>query len=416
MSDVRREIEAVWRIEGMRIVASLAKVTRDLALAEDVAQEALVEALSAWPRDGMPGNPGAWLTAVAKRRVIDVWRRRTALDDRYAGIAHELTDVVEAEWVPIADDMLRLVFTACHPSLSRESQVALTLRVVAGLTTEDIARMLLATVPAVQARITRAKKTLAAGGIPFETPDPSEWPGRLGAVLSVVYMVFTEGYAATSGERWVRPDLADEAIRLGRVVAGLLPREPEVLGLLALMDFQRARFAARETREGAPVLLGDQDRTRWDHSQIARATDELRRADAAAAAQGRGRGPYALQAAIAQCHAVAASVDETDWERIVVLYEMLGRVAPSPMVELNRAAAVSMAVGPAEALTIVDELDRLGALQGSHVLPSVRGELLARLGRKDAAWAELIRAAELSTNDVQRRVLRDKADALKGPE
>jgi len=414
VSDVRREIEAVWRIEGVRIVASLARVTRDLGLAEDVAQEALVEALTAWPRDGMPVNPGAWLTAVAKRRVIDAWRRRTARDDRYAGIAHDLTEVVDADWEPIDDDVLRLVFTACHPALSRESQVALTLRVVAGLTTEEIARMLLATVPAVQARITRAKKTLAAGGIPFETPDPSEWPGRLGAVLSVVYMVFTEGYAATAGERWVRPDLADEAIRLGRVVAGLLPREPEVLALLALMDFQRARFAARETAGGAPILLGDQDRTRWDRGQIARASDELRRADAAAAARGKGRGPYALQAAIAQCHALAPSVAETEWERIVVLYEVLGRVAPSPMVELNRAAAVSMAAGPAEALAIVDDLDRSGALQGSHVVPSVRGELLARLGRNDEARTELTRAAALTANAAQQRVLRDKAAALRG--
>lgn len=412
MGDVRREIEAVWRIEGVRIVASLAKVTGDLGLAEDVAQEALVEALSAWPRDGVPITPGAWLTAVAKRRVIDAWRRRSALDDRYAGIARDLPESIDAEWEPIDDDVLRLVLTACHPALSRESQIALTLRVVAGLTTEEIARMLLATVPAVQARITRAKKTLAAAGIPFETPDPAEWKGRLGAVLSVVYMVFTEGYAATAGERWVRPDLADEAIRLGRVVAGLLPREPEALALVALMDFQRARFAARETAAGAPVLLGDQDRSRWDHGQIARASEALRRADAAATARGVGRGAYALQAAIAECHAVAPSLEETDWERIVVLYEVLGRVAPSPMVELNRAAAVSMAVGPAEALVIVDDLERSGALSGSHVIPSVRGELLARLGRQEEARSELRRAAELTANKVQRGVLRAKAAAL----
>lgn len=413
-NDTQREVEAVWRIEGARIVASVAKMTGDLGLAEDVAQEALVEALTAWPRDGAPANPGAWLTAVAKRRVVDAWRRRSALDDRYAGISHELDEVDSGEWEPIDDDMLRLVFTACHPALSRESQIALTLRVVAGLTTDEIARMLLTTVPTVQARITRAKKTLAAAGIPFEAPDPSEWKSRLGAVLGVIYMVFTEGYAATAGERWVRPDLADEAIRLGRVVAGLLPREPEPLALLALMDFQRSRFAARETRDGAPILLADQDRSRWNRGQIARAVDELRRADAASAARGVGRGAYALQAEIAQCHAVAPSVSDTDWSRIVLLYEILGRLAPSPVVELNRAAAVSMASGPAEALAIVDEVERSGALRGSHLIPSVRGELLAQLGRVDEARSQLAAAAGLTANAVQRQALQAKAAALGG--
>ncbi len=412
MGDARRQVEAVWRIEGARIVASVAKMTGDLGLAEDVAQEALVEALRSWPDEGAPANPGAWLTAVAKRRVVDAWRRRSALDERYAGIAREWDEAVDAEWEPIDDDMLRLVFTACHPALSRESQVALTLRVVAGLTTEEIARMLLTSVPTVQARITRAKKTLTAAGVPFETPDPSEWTARLGAVLGVIYLVFTEGYAATAGDRWVRPDLADEAIRLGRVVSGLLPREPEALALLALMEFQRSRFAARETASGGAVLLADQDRSRWDRGQIARAADELRRADAVAAARGLGRGPYALQAEIAQCHAVAPSVAETDWGRIVLLYEILGRVAPSPMVELNRAAAVSMAVGPAEALAIVDEVERAGALRGSHVVPSVRGELLARLGRVSEARADLLAAAELTANSVQQAVLREKAAGL----
>ncbi|NYE19412.1 RNA polymerase sigma factor [Microbacterium immunditiarum] len=413
MSDTRRTVEAVWRIEGLRIVASVAKMTGDLGLAEDVAQEAVVEALGSWPEHGVPNNPGAWLTAVAKRRAIDAWRRRDGLDERYAAIAHTLDEASDDSWEPIDDDVLRLIFTACHPALSRESQVALTLRIVAGLSTEEIARMLLTSVPTVQARITRAKKSLAAARVPFETPDPSEWKARLAGVLGVVYLVFTEGYAATAGDRWVRPDLADEALRLGRIVAGLLPREPEPLALVALMEFQRSRFAARETRSGQPVLLADQDRSRWDRGQIARAIELLKKADAAAAARQRGRGPYALQAAIAQCHAVAPSIDETDWHWIVLLYEVLGRIAPSPVVELNRAVAVSKASGPADALRIVDALEASGALRGSYLVPSVRGELLAQLGRNDEARSELLTAAGLTANEVQQRVLRDKAAALR---
>ena len=413
MNDPRRTAEAVWRIEGLRIVASVAKMTGDLGLAEDVAQEALLEALTSWPRDGIPANPGAWLTAVAKRRAIDAWRRHERLDQRYAALAHTLDEAIDEEWRPIDDDVMRLIFTACHPALSRESQVALTLRVVAGLSTDEISRMLLTTVPTVQARITRAKKSLAAARVPFETPDPSEWRARLSAVLGVVYLVFTEGYSATAGDRWVRPDLADEALRLGRVVAGLLPREPEPLALVALMEFQRSRFASRESRSGAPVLLADQDRSRWDRGQIARAVEVLRRADAAATARGVGRGSYALQAGIAQCHAVAPSAAETDWSRIVVLYEVLGRVAPSPIVELNRAVAVSMASGPAEALQIVDALEESGALRGSYLVPSVRGELLSQLGRTDEARSELLVAAGLTANAAQREVLRAKAEALR---
>lgn len=413
MNDTRRTVEAVWRIEGLRIVASVAKMTGDLGLAEDVAQEALLEALGSWPRDGIPSNPGAWLTAVAKRRVIDAWRRREKLDDRYAAIAHTLDEATDDEWQPIDDDVMRLIFTACHPALSRESQVALTLRVVAGLSTEEIARMLLTTVPTVQARITRAKKSLAAARVPFETPDPAEWKARLSAVLGVVYLVFTEGYAATGGDRWVRPDLADEALRLGRIVAGLLPREPEPLALVALMEFQRSRFAARETRTGEPVLLADQDRSRWDRGQILRGVEVLKKADAAAAARGIGRGSYALQAAIAQCHAVAPSVEGTDWHRIVLHYEVLGRLAPSPVVELNRAVAVSMAYGAADALPMVDALEASGELRGSHLVPSVRGELLAQLGRVDEARSELLTAAGLTANAAQRRVLEAKADALR---
>jgi RNA polymerase sigma factor (sigma-70 family) len=412
MDDARRTVEAVWRIEGLRIVASVARMTGDLGLAEDVAQDAVLEALGSWPDAGIPDNPGAWLTSVAKRRVIDAWRRRERRDERYAAIAHTLDEAADDEWELIDDDVLRLVFTACHPALSRESQVALTLRVVAGLSTDEIARMLLTSVPTVQARITRAKKTLAAARVPFEPPDPAEWRARLGAVLGVVYLVFTEGYAATGGTRWVRPDLADEALRLGRIVVGLLPHEPEALALVSLMEFQRSRFAARETPDGEPVLLADQDRRRWDHGQIARAGRMLARSDAAAAARGTGRGAYALQAAIAQCHAVAASVDETDWARIALLYDVLSRVAPGPVVELNRAVAVSMSQGPEHALPILDRLEEAGALRGSHLLPSVRGELLARLGRVDEARSELRTAAALTGNSSQRDVLLRKADRL----
>ncbi|UPT23569.1 sigma-70 family RNA polymerase sigma factor [Thermobifida alba] len=383
-------------------------MTGDVGLAEELAQEAVVEALQSWPEQGVPRNAGAWLTAVAKRRAVDVWRRRERLDERYRAIARDLDETGEDEWQPIDDDMLRLVFTACHPALSRQAQIVLTLRVVGGLTTAEIARMLLVPVATVQARITRAKKTLAAARVRFEAPDPNEWGERLGAVLGVVYLVFTEGYAATSGDRWIRADLANEALRLGRVLAGLLPREPEVHGLVALMELQASRFAARLRPDGSPILLADQDRTRWDHAQIARGRAALRRA----AATGRGLGPYGLQAAIAECHAVAPSVAETDWSTIVLLYEALGRIAPSPVVELNRAVAVSMAAGPADALRLVDRLADEKALQGSHLLPSVRGELLARLGRTDEARAELLSAAELAANERERAVLLAKAEAL----
>ena len=408
VTDIQRTIDAVWRIESARIVATLARMTGDVGLAEDLAQEALVDALTQWPESGVPRNAGAWLTAVAKRKVIDGWRRRERLDERYRAIAHDLSETTEDEWQPIDDDVVRLVFTACHPVLSRESQVALTLRVVAGLTTDEIARLLLVPVATVQQRIVRAKKTLAAAHVPFEAPEPGEWPPRLGAVLGVVYLVFTEGYSATSGDRWIRTELANEAVRLGRVLAGLLPREPEVHGLLALMELQASRFAARVAPDGSPILLSDQDRSRWDRTRIARGRAALKQVDAL----GRGRGNYALQAAIAECHAIASSVEETDWERIVVLYEALGRIAPSPVVELNRAVAVSMAADPAEALRIVDGLASEGALRGSHLLPSVRGELLARLGRIEEARSELITAARLARNERERAVLRVKAAAL----
>jgi RNA polymerase sigma factor (sigma-70 family) len=407
-ADLRRRVDAIWRIEGARVVATLARLTGDLGLAEDLAQEAVVDALTQWPQSGVPDNPGAWLTAVAKRKAIDGWRRRERLDDRYRAIARDLAETTDAEWEPIPDDVLRLVFAACHPALSREAQVALTLRVVASLTTEEIARMFLVPVATIQQRIVRAKKTLAAARVPFEVPDPAEWPARLGAVLGVVYLVYTEGYSATSGDRWMRHDLAVEALRLGRVLAALLPREPEVHGLVALMELQSSRFAAREAADGSPILLTDQDRRRWDRAQIRRGIAALDRADAL----GRGRGSYALQAAIARCHAVAPSVEATDWDEIVVLYEALGRIAPNPVVELNRAVAVSMATGPANALRIVDALTAEGALRGSHLLPSVRGELLARLGRIDEARDELAAAARLATNERERAVLQKKADAL----
>jgi RNA polymerase sigma factor (sigma-70 family) len=412
MTEVGRRLDAVWRIEGARITATLARMTGDVGLAEDLAQEAIADALVQWPAAGVPDNPGAWLTAVAKRTAIDGWRRRSALDERYRAIAHDLEETTDDEWEPIPDDVLRLVFAACHPALSREAQVALTLRVVASLTTEEIARMFLVPVATIQQRIVRAKKTLAAARVPFEVPDPSDWPARLGGVLGVVYLVFTEGYRATSGERWVRHDLAAEALRLGRVLAALLPREPEAHALVALMEFQSSRFATREAADGAPVLLADQDRSRWDRGRIRQGVAALTRADAVARSQNRGRGNYALQAAIARCHAVAPSVEATDWDEIVVLYEALGRLAPSPVVDLNRAVAVSMATGPANALILVDALAADGALRGSHLLPSVRGELLARLGRPDEARAELAEAARLTANDRERALLLRKAEAL----
>jgi len=408
-----RTLDAIWRIEGPRIVATLARMTGDLGLAEDLAQDAVAEALVSWPTQGLPSNPGAWLTAVAKRRAIDAWRRRERLDERVAALGLELEEATDEEWAPIADDAMRLVFTACHPVLSRESQVALTLKVVAGVGTTEIARLLLVPVPTVQARITRAKAALAAAEVAFDAPEPSEWGERLGSVLGVVSLLFTEGYAATTGERWVRPDLADEALRLGRVLAAMLPREPEVHGLVALMELQRSRFAARERPDGEPVLLADQDRTRWDRSQIARGAAALERSDAVGAYRSIGRGPYALQAAIAREHSVATSVETTDWPEVVRLYIGLEAIAPSPVVSLNRAVAVSMADGPAAGLAIVDELAASGALRGSAMIPSVRGELLARLGRGAEAAEQFELAAGLTAAARQRDVLLAKAAAAR---
>lgn len=407
-SEVARRVAAIWRIEGARIVAALTRVVGDLGAAEDLAQDALVEAMGQWARDGVPQNPGAWLTAVAKRRAIDGWRRQERLGEKYRLLASDLDEVSDDAWEPIDDDVLRLVFAACHPVLSREAQVALTLKVVGGLDAEAIARLFLVPVPTMQQRIVRAKKALSAARVPFEVPEPAEWPARRGAVLSVIYLIFTEGYLATTGDAVLRTELAHEALRLGRVLGGLLAREPEVLGLCALMELQSSRFATRIDARGDAVLLADQDRRRWDRSAIARGRALLDRADAL----GRGRGPYQLQAAIALCHAEAPSVEDTDWDRIVLLYEMLGRLTANPVVELNRAVAVSMASGPAEGLAIVEAIVDAGSLRGSHLLPSVRGELLARLGRVDEARMHLLEAAGLTRNTREATLLRRKADAL----
>ncbi|MBT2517861.1 RNA polymerase sigma factor [Streptomyces sp. ISL-90] len=408
----RRALAAVWRIESARIVATLTRFVGDVGQAEDLAQEALVEALRQWPDEGVPNNPGAWLTAVAKRRAIDGWRRRERLDERYAALARdlELHTGDDTFWDPdtIDDDVLRLIFVSCHPVLSREAQIALTLRIVGGLASEEIARAFLVPTATIQQRIVRAKKTLAAAKVPFEVPEPNEYAERLGSVLSVLYLVFNEGYLPATGEAWVRPDVSAEALRLTRMVAGLMPREPEAQSLVALMEFTASRFAARTKRDGTPIPLDEQDRSRWDRSQIARGREALARADRI----GRGRGAYGLQAAIAECHAVAASVDDTDWARIVVLYEALGRLAPSPVVELNRSVAVAMSTGPASALRIVDGLVAGGKLAGYAPLPAVRGELLSRLGRTHEARGELETAARLTGNDRERDALLAKAAAL----
>ncbi|GAA0553590.1 sigma-70 family RNA polymerase sigma factor [Paractinoplanes ferrugineus] len=406
----RRAVEAVWRMESARIVSALARYTRDFELAEDVAQEALAEALVAWRRDGEPADPVGWLLSTARRRAIDSFRRRSALDDRYATLAAAQAETQEIDGDPdrIDDDILALMFISCHPVLSPEARVALTLRAVGGLTSEEIARAFLVPVPTIQARITRAKKTIAAAGVTFELPPAEERGHRLSGVLSVLYVVFTEGATASAGERLLRTDLAYEAIRLARMLVALLPAEPEAHGLLALVELTAARFPARTDPAGDPILLADQDRRRWDRSAIRRGLAALGQA----ASAGRGLGPYGLQAAIAATHAAAASVEQTDWERVVLLYEALGRVAPSPVVELNRAVAVAMATGPLDALVIVDELVVTGRLSGSHLLPTVRGELLTRLGRTAEARAELELAAKLCGNTRERSVLLRKAAAL----
>ena len=394
-------VSRIWKTEAARLVAGLTRMTQDLGLAEDLAQDALVAALEQWPGSGVPDNPGAWLMAVSKRRAIDHFRR----SERFRSVAPYLA--VEAV-VPdldaavdhIEDDVLRLMFMSCHPVLTKESRVALTLRLVGGLSTREIARAYLSTEATVAQRISRAKRTIAEAGVPFEVPSGPERPERLASVLEVVYLIFNEGYAATSGDDWIRPALSDEALRLGRLLASLAPREPEVHGLLALMQLQASRSAARIGPSGEAVLLRDQDRGRWDRKLIAAGLESLR---------GSGSGPYGLQAAIAACHAVAPSVEETDWVRIASLYTELAVVTGSPVVELNRAVAVAQAYGPAAGLEIVDGLREHRALRDYHLLPSVRGELLTTLGRADEARAEYARAAELATNEQERALLRRRA-------
>ncbi|WP_370964114.1 RNA polymerase sigma factor [Amycolatopsis sp. cg9] len=399
------DVAAVWRIESARIVSALTRFTGDFELAEDAAQEAVAEALVSWPLTP-PANPAGWLRATARRRAIDAIRRRAALQERYARLATDPVADDDVDPDRIDDDVLALMFISCHPVLSPEARVALTLRVVGGLSSEAIARAFFVPVPTVQARITRGKKTIAAAGVPFELPPAAERRERLGGVLSVLYVIFTEGSTATSGDRLLRPEVAYEAIRLARTLAALLPGEPEVHGLLALCELTAARFPARTAPDGAPILLEDQDRRAWDHAAVHRGLAAL------AKAAPHGLGPYGLQAAIAATHAAAPSVEDTDWDRIVLLYEALGRVAPSPVVELNRAVAVAMATGPEPALAIVDELVATDRLPGSHLVPTVRGELLARLGRRREARAELELAARLCANERERSVLLGKAAAL----
>jgi RNA polymerase sigma factor (sigma-70 family) len=407
-TDLQQTVDAVWRMEAAKIVATLTRAVGDVGLAEDLAQEALVDALEQWPQTGVPRNAAAWLTTVAKRRAIDSWRRQDRLDAKYAAMARELETQVDEPWDPdrIDDDVLRLIFISAHPVLSREGQIALTLRVVGGLTTEEIARAFLVPKATIAQRIVRAKKTLAAANVPFEVPSRDEYPQRLSAVLSVIYLIYNEGYSASFGQRWIRDELCAEALRLGRVLAALVPDEPEVHGLVALMEFQSSRFAARTDADGTPILLERQDRTRWDRAQIQRGVAALERAAKALQHKDKGWGPYALQAAIAECHATAPTAADTDWHRIVALYDGLIQVAPSPVVELNRAVAVAMASGPAVALQIVDGLK---GLDESYLLPSVRGELLARLGRHREAADEFDRAAKMTDNEREREVLVDKA-------
>ena len=411
----RRAVEAVWREESARIVSALTRHTGDFAWAEDLAQEALVEALATWPGSGIPNNPGAWLMSVAKRRAIDGWRRRERFAQREPLFATEVLEAESLDTVPadadpdrIDDDVLRLVFVACHPVLPAQARLALTLRTVAGLTTEQIARALLMTVPTVQQRIVRAKRTLAAEGVPFEVPDRTERPARLASVLQVIYLLFTEGYAAAEGEGLLRPDVAREAVRLGRQLAALMPGETEIWSLIALMEFQSSRFAARIGADGLPVMLEDQDRRRWDRSAIARANEAMNRVDASP----RGLGYYGVQAAIAQCHAVAPSFADTDWERILRLYDALESLAPSAVVRLNRAVALSMVEGPEPALAVVDALEP--DLAGFRPLEAVRAELLERMGRRDAAAAAFLEAAELPGNEAEATLLRRRAAALSG--
>ena len=409
-------IDAVWRIESARLVAGLARIVGDVGVAEDLAQDALVAALEQWPASGIPDNPGAWLMATAKHRAIDHLRRRKMQDTKHEHLGRELDErrenpeeaIAEALDDQVGDNLLSLIFTACHPVLTTEARVALTLRLLGGLTTDEIARAFLVPKSTIQQRIVRAKRTLAAARVPFEVPRGPELAARLESVLEVLYLVFNEGYSATAGADWVRPALCEDALRLGRVLAELAPDQPEVHGLVALMEIQASRIRARVGPDGEPILLLDQDRGRWDHLLIGRGLAALKRAEG----PGGGYGPYGLQAAIAACHARARAAEETDWTQIVALYDALAQLMPSPVVELNRAVALGMAFGPAAGLELVDSLRSDPVLAGYHLLPSVRGDLLAKLGRFEEARAEFARAAAMTQNARERALLQRKAEAL----
>jgi RNA polymerase sigma factor (sigma-70 family) len=411
-------IDAVWRIESARIIAGLARIVRDVGLAEELAQDALVAALQQWPESGIPDNPGAWLMATAKHRAIDAFRRNKRLERRHEELGRELQAQQEMA-VPdfnaaldddIGDDLLRLVFVSCHPVLSTEARVALTLRLLGGLTTEEIARAFLVPEPTVAQRIVRAKRTLSEARVPFEVPRGPDLAARLSSVLEVIYLVFNEGYSATAGEDWMRPALCEEALRLGRILAELVPNEPEVHGLVALMEIQASRSGARIGASGEPILLLEQNRARWDQLLIHRGFAALQRAEEL----GGARGPYALQSAIAACHARAHTAAETDWRRIAALYDTLAQIMPSPIVELNRAVALAIAFGPAAGLELIDTLASEPSLKAYHLLPSVRGDFLFKLGRLAEAEAEFARAASLTRNARERELLLDRARACAG--
>ena len=410
--ETHRAIEAVWKIESARIIAGLARITRDVGVAEELAQDALVTALERWPESGIPENPGAWLMATAKHRAIDFLRRGTLIDRKHEDLGREMAeretqvpDLAAAMDDHIGDDLLRLVFIACHPVLSTEAQVALTLRLLGGLTTGEIARAYLVGEATIAQRIVRAKRTLSDAHVPFEVPSGTEFKTRLSSVLQVIYLIFNEGYSATAGDDWLRPALCEDALRLGRVLAGLVPEESEVHGLVALMEIQASRAKARVSASGDAVLLFDQDRAKWDQLLIRRGLAAIDRAERLTAV----RGPYGIQAAIAACHARAATNEQTDWVRIVELYSELAAIAPSPVVELNRAVAVGMAFGPAAGLELVDALKDERALEGYHLLPSVRGDLLKKLGRLDEARAEFEQAASITRNTRERNLLLERA-------
>jgi len=427
-TDTHRTIDAVWRIESPRLIAGLTRIVRDVGLAEDFAQDALVAALEQWPESGIPVNPGAWLMATAKHRAIDHFRRNTLLDRKHEELGRELgtkemtaPDLDSALDDDVGDDLLRLVFISCHPVLSTDAQVALTLRLIGGLTTDEIARAFLVPEPTIAQRIVRAKRTLAEKRVPFEVPRRAELASRLASVLGVIYLIFNEGYSATAGDDWMRPALCEDALRLGRILAGLAPQESEVHGLVALMEIQASRSRARSGPSGEPILLFDQNRAHWDQLLIQRGLTALALAEKLSSKNLRptkpdterlpGQGPYALQAQIAACHARARTPAETDWPRIVTLYTTLARIAPSPVVELNRAVAVGMAFGPAAGLELVDALTADRSLQNYHLLPSVRGDLLKKLSRFDEARAEFARAASLTQNVRERTLLLQRAQA-----